>query len=176
MTLRWTAICALLVACTAAAALAPPSAGASLLAARSQCSGQQNVRAPERKQEDALRCLIDHARSQRAKPNRALERAAGRKAGDVVRCGLSHTACGRPFDSYAKRYGYASGTSGWRLGENLAWGKGKRSSARRAMKAWLGSPPHRQTMLSGAFEHYGIGLKRGGFGGVWVLQLGCRGC
>jgi hypothetical protein len=36
-------------------------------------------------------------------------------------------------------------------------------------------------MLTGAFEHIGLGLKRGRFGGhsnaaVWVLQVGCRGC
>ncbi|MGZ5346609.1 MAG: CAP domain-containing protein, partial [Solirubrobacterales bacterium] len=78
-------------------------------------------------------------------------------------------------------FGYAAGTSGWKLGENLAWGKRRRGSAREVFKAWLDSPPHRSTLLNGAFEHVGIGLKRGHFDGssqsaVWVLELGCRGC
>jgi hypothetical protein len=36
-------------------------------------------------------------------------------------------------------------------------------------------------MLNSSFEDLGIGLYRGSFGGggdagVWVLQVGCRGC
>ena len=160
--------------------IAPASAEADLVAPRTSCPGQQNVHAPEPKQEQAMSCLIDHARG-RTGSHRALERAAGRKVGDVFRCGFSHTACGRPFDTYPKRYGYTSGTSGWKLGENLAWGKGGNGSARQIFKAWLHSPPHRATMLNGAFEHIGLGLKRGSFNGsskaaVWVLEIGCRGC
>ena len=178
---------ATIVALVSVAALAAISlisaggAGAALVAPRSDCTGQQNTHAPESVQERALRCLIDYARSSGSKSYGALERAAGRKVGDVFDCGFSHTACGKPFDAYPKRFGYTSGTSGWKLGENLAWGKGDRGSAREILKAWLDSPPHRETLLSGAFEHIGIGLKRGRFGGnskaaVWVLQIGCRGC
>ena len=127
-----------------------------------------------------MHCLIDHARGSTASHS-ALEQAAGRKVGDIFDCGFSHTACGLAFDTYAKRYGYASGTSSWKLGENLAWGKSKRGSARQIFKAWLDSPPHRATMLDGSFEDIGIGLKQGRFGGnskaaVWVLTIGCRGC
>lgn len=160
-----------------------PAAGAQagLVAAPESCPGQQNTDASEGKQEDALRCLIDHARPGATKSHPALERAAGRKVGDIFDCGFSHTACGRSFDTYPKRYGYASGTSGWKLGENLAWGKRKRGSARQVLKAWLRSPPHRETLLNGGYEHIGIGLKRGRFNGspqaaVWVLEIGCRDC
>ena len=158
----------------------PTPAEGGIVAPRSKCAGQSNVHAPEPRQEDAMRCLINHARSN-LRPYKALERAAGRKAGDVRRCGFSHTACGRPFDVYPKRFGYTHGASSWRFGENLAWGKGRDGSARRIFKAWLDSPPHRHTMLTGAFEHVGLGLKRGRFRGhsnaaVWVLQVGCRGC
>jgi hypothetical protein len=163
------------------AVVAAAPATASMVADRSACHGQTNIHAPEPKQEQALRCLIDHVRGGDSQSFGALERAAGRKAGDIFDCGFSHTACGRPFDGYAKRFGYASGTSSWKLGENLAWGKRKRGSARNALKAWLNSPPHRATLLGGSFEHIGIGLKRGRFSGtskaaVWVLQIGCRGC
>ena len=162
------------------AGLPAAEANADLVAPGSKCPGQQNYNAPEPEQERAMRCLIDHARSN-PRSHKALERAAGRKVGDIFDCGFSHTACGRPFDLYPRQFGYTAGVSGWRLGENLAWGKRKNGSARQIFKAWLASPPHRATMLNGAFEHLGIGLKRGRFAGssqvaVWVLQMGCRGC
>ncbi len=130
-----------------------------------------------------MRCLINFARhasgAGTVRSDRALERAAGHKAGDVARCGLSHSACGQPADVYPRRFGYTSGSFQW--GENLAYGRGKRGSARKVLKAWLGSPPHRATLLRGSYEHLGLGLRRGRFSGqrnvgVWVLQLGCRGC
>ena len=131
-----------------------------------------------------MRCLINyarrHANSGALKSNHSLERAAGRKAGDVMRCGPSHTACGHPADAYAQQYGYMRAGS-WAWGENIGWGHGKNGTARSVFKQWLNDGPHRETMLTGSFEHFGIGLKRGHFQGhndsaVWVLELGCHGC
>ena len=158
-------------------------AEAGLVAPRSQCEGQKNIKAPEPRQEDAMRCLINYARDHSGSgglgSDRAFERAAGRKVGDVMDCGFSHTACGKPADIYPRKFGYTSGSFQW--GENLAYGVGKRGSARNVMEAWLNSPPHRSTMLRGSFDELGLGLRRGGFSGrdnvgVWVLQLGCQGC
>jgi len=157
-------------------------ADARLVAPRSKCPGQQKIRAPEPQQEKAMRCLINFARKQagagQVSNQGSLEKAAGRKAGDVMRCGFSHTACGNPADIYARRFGYFSAPS-WSWGENLAWGRGGLGSPRNILKAWLNSPPHRLTMLNGTFEHFGLGLKRGSFGGhanaaVWVLEIGCH--
>jgi uncharacterized protein YkwD len=165
-------------------ALGATVASADLLAPGSECRGQ-NAGAPEPRQEARLRCLINHARDRvglRAlRSNSALERSAEHKAGDVMRCGFAHTACGNSPDKWAHAYGYSSGARSWRFGENLAWGIGKKSTARRVLKAWLHSPPHRATLFTGSFEHLGIGLRRGSFAGspnagVWALQLGCRGC
>ena len=174
----------LIGAVTAAAmlllAIAP--AQARLVAPRSKCPGQQKISAPEPQQEKTMRCLINFARNQAGagsvSDESSLEKAAGRKAGDVVRCGFSHTACGRPADTYARQFGYMSASS-WLWGENLAWGRGNLGSPRNILKAWLNSPPHRETMLNGTFEHVGLGLKRGSFEGhanaaVWVLELGCH--
>jgi uncharacterized protein YkwD len=175
-------ICAL--ASTATLAIAAGPASAKLVAPRSKCAGQQNSRAPEPQQEKAMRCLINFARDHSGAGNvnsqGELEKAAGRKSGDVMRCGFSHTACGRAADTYPRRYGYMNASS-WSWGENLAWGRGKLGTARNILKAWLNSPPHRETMLNGRFEHLGLGLKRGSFSGhanaaVWVLELGCHGC
>jgi uncharacterized protein YkwD len=177
----------LLIGATAltCAAFGATQAQASLVAPGSACSGQKNANAPEPRQEDAMRCLIDYARDHSGvrdlDSNRKLEKAAGRKRKDVVECGFSHTACGRQADLWPHKFGYTSGVGSWSLGENLAWGRGKRGTARMILKAWLDSPPHRSTMLAGSFEDVGIGLYRGSFSGgrnagVWVLQVGCRGC
>jgi uncharacterized protein YkwD len=160
------------------------SADAKLVAPLSACQGQKNVKAPERLQEHAMHCLInfarDHAGVGRVDSNGRLERAAGRKVGDVMDCGFSHTACGNPADLYPRRFGYTSAPS-WQVGENLAWGRDGLGTPRKILKAWLNSPPHRETMLHGSFDHLGLGLRRGGFNGqnnvgVWVLELGCHGC
>lgn len=149
-------------------------------ASRSGCGPADSGHAPERAQETALRCLINRVRDRAGVQNlashKALERAAGGKVGDVADCGLSHTACGNAADSWARKTGYINGKGSWMWGENLAQGKRGRGTARSVLKAWLHSPPHRQTLLTGAFEHLGIGFKRKGNTGVWVLQVGCHGC
>jgi uncharacterized protein YkwD len=174
----------LVVGMSLIAGIAATQASAGLVAPRSECAGQANVHAPEHQQEKAMHCLINYARAHtgtgKVGSSHSLEQAAGQKSGDVMRCGFSHTACGKPADLYAQRYGYTSASS-WQWGENLAWGRGKRGSARKILKAWLHSPPHRETMLRGSFDDAGIGLRRGGFNGhhnaaVWVLELGCHGC
>lgn len=168
------------VAALAAAAFLVPDAGAGLIAPPSKCDDEARWRAPEPRQEKAMRCMIRHARraarAGRVGHYRALERAAGRKARDLSRCGFSHTACGRSADSWARAYGYTSGTGSWKFGENLARGRRQRGSARRVLRAWLDSPGHRATLLTASFEHFGIGLRRSGRTAIWVLQLGCRGC
>ena len=172
------------LAVCAIAAVSATQAAAGLVAPRSQCKAQKNAKAPERQQEKAMRCLINYARTHigagGVASSKSLERAAGEKSGDVMRCGFSHTACGKPADLYPRRYGYTE-AGGWQWGENLAFGRGKRGTARKILKAWLNSPPHRETMLRGSFDDAGIGLRKGGFSGrrnvaVWVLELGCHGC
>jgi uncharacterized protein YkwD len=159
-------------------------AGADLVAPGSKCPGQQNTHASEHDQEHAMQCLLNyarkHAKAGSLKRNKSLERAAGRKAGDVMRCGPSHTACGHPADAYAHQYGYMRDGS-WAWGENIGWGDGRGGTARAVFGDWLNDGPHRETMLRGSFEHLGIGLKRGSFQGhgnsaVWVIELGCHGC
>ena len=183
--IAWARPLTLAVTATGAAmALIAAPADASLVAPRSQCDGQTNAKAPTKVQEKAMRCLINYARNHTGSgglgSSKSLERAAGEKAGDVMRCGFSHTACGNPADLYARRYGYTEGSS-WQWGENLAWGRGDRGSAREIMGAWLNSPPHREAMLRGSFDDAGIGLRHGSFNGhrnaaVWALELGCHGC
>jgi uncharacterized protein YkwD len=155
------------------------TASADIVAPRAQCAASGNEDAGEPAQEDAMRCLINYARQHAGGggvgTDNRLERAAGRKVGDVVDCGFSHTACGNPADLYPRRFGYTSARS-FQFGENLAWGKGKRGSARNVLQAWLNSPGHRSTMLHGSFDDLGIGLRTHNGNAFWVLQLGCQGC
>lgn len=170
----------LLPAVAALTLLAPASAPASMVAPRAQCAGQDNPHVSGHAQQQAMKCLINYARSRAGvgglSSSRALERAAGRKSHDVAACGFSHTACGNAADLYVHRYGYASGTSGWRWGENLAYGRGKKSTPRAIVQAWLGSPPHRDNMLAGSFKDLGVGMRERNGVAYWALMLGCRGC
>ena len=125
------------------------------MAPRADCKAQSNHKAPEPRQEDAMRCLINYARQQVGAGGIGHEPQArargGRKVGDVVDCGLSHTACGKPAFYYPERFGYTRGS--WRAG---------REPRRRSRQAGHGAQgdeavaelghPMRDTMLGGSFE------------------------
>ena len=49
----------------------------------------------------------------------------------------------------------------WQVGENIAWGRGKRSSPAAIVDAWMHSPPHRELILTGSIKDVGVGIKRG---------------
>ena len=42
------------------------------------------------------------------------------------------------------------GARAWTVGENLAWGSGRRSTPREIVAAWMNSPGHRANILSAA--------------------------
>ena len=105
-----------------------------------------------------------------------LEKAAGRKSTRRRRLRLLAHRLRQPGRPLRPRYGYTSGTSGWRWGENLAYGRGKHSTPRAIVKAWLNSPPHRENMLTGSFNDIGIGMSERNGIAYWALELGCRGC
>lgn len=49
----------------------------------------------------------------------------------------------------------------WGVAENIGYGYGNESSPRAMVAAWMASPPHRLNILSRAYEHIGIGVRRG---------------
>lgn len=100
--------------------------------------------------------------------NPALGAAAQAKAGDLVTCGFSHTACGRAANYWIRAKGYGGGCSA----ENIAQGQ---SSPRRVFHAWMASPGHRANILSASYSVIGIGTAAGGGSQWWVMELGgCR--
>jgi uncharacterized protein YkwD len=58
------------------------------------------------------------------------------------------------------------GARGPAWGENLAWGAGRRASARSIVGAWLNSPGHRKNLLRPGWNRIGIGALKGRFLGV----------
>ncbi len=72
---------------------------------------------------------------------------------------FSHTSrSGSNVAQRLARVGYMRGARSWFVGENLAWGSGKRSSPREIVRAWMRSPGHRHNILQSRFREIGIGL------------------
>lgn len=55
------------------------------------------------------------------------------------------------------------GVRGPLYGENLAWGKGDRATARGIVRGWLASPGHRANLLRPGWTRIGIGARVGTF-------------
>ncbi len=165
-------------------ALLEPSAGAMdlarLIAPTTVCADQADPRAPAGAQERAMRCMSDYAR-QRMRMGRLgraadLDRSAVDKSADIIRCdSFSHYACGRGLTYWMQQTGYIPAPC-WRVGENIAQGRGERGSVRVIFRTWLHSPPHRENIL-GHYSQIGVGLKVGKLGGrsdvhVWTQDFG----
>lgn len=56
---------------------------------------------------------------------------------------------------------YLSGSHGWTVGENIAWGSFDYASPAETVDGWMHSPPHRANILNGRFREIGIGITRG---------------
>ncbi len=65
-----------------------------------------------------------------------------------------------------------------RIGEILAWGEGRLSTPRAAVRSWLHSPPHRRVLLGRNYRDIGVGVAIGSpYGGgrgsaTYVANLG----
>lgn len=168
-------IAALLPVALVLAFLAAPST------ASAACPGQNDASASATKQERAVLCLVNGARTSRgltaltAPPS--LARAAARKSGDILRCDeFSHEACGREFTYWFDQVGY----HGCREGENIAYASGTYATPRTIFKLWMGSSGHRENIL-GDYREIGIGLQIGRLGKVggahvWTQEFGSRDC
>lgn len=109
-------------------------------------------------------CLLNVERKQRSirklQLSPRLSKAARRHARDMARNNyFSHNSRnGASFLDRIKKTGYLRGARSWMAGENLAWGSGRLSTPRATVRAWMNSPGHRANILTGRFEHIGIGI------------------
>jgi uncharacterized protein YkwD len=131
----------------------------------------------------AVLCLLNVERETRnlprLRPNRALSGAAARYARRMVRDRFfSHD---RPaLTARVRSSGYVPPRGRWRVGENLAWGRGARADPRAIVRAWMKSAPHRHNVLNPRYRDVGIGLAPGvpvagePHGATYVTEFGVR--
>lgn len=160
------------LAAIAATWASPASAG--LIAPQTTCKNVSGF-GNKAKARKSMLCFTNYARKKkglvRYRFDSRLNRASGRKAGDILRCDeFSHEACGRPFQYWIERSGY----EGCAIGENIAWGSGSLGTSRQIFKAWMNSPGHRSAILSRDYRQIGIGLKTGTLSGSPGPASGCR--
>ena len=112
--------------------------------------------------------------------NRRLSTAARRHSRAMVRERFfSHDSLnGASFAHRIRATGYLDGAQGWSLGENIAYGSGRRSTPRAIARAWMNSPGHRANILSESFRDIGIDIASGtpvGTGGAtYTTDFGRR--
>jgi len=110
------------------------------------------------------------------KASRPLAVASNQHTGDMLRRDfLSHSSSdGTAMPDRVRRY---TGTKNW-VGENIAAISG-RATARKAVRMWMNSPPHRAVLLSPSGRRIGVGKRRGKLGSarraVFTADLTSRG-
>ena len=135
----------------------------------------------------ATLCLVNRERRRRGlralRSDRRLALAARRHAADMVRHSyFAHDSrSGARFTSRIVRTGYLRGVASWRTGENIAWGAGRSSTARRVVRSWMNSSGHRANILNGGFRDLGVGVVAGApvpgrydVGATYVHDFGVR--
>jgi uncharacterized protein YkwD len=111
--------------------------------------------------------LLNAARAEHGAPplqlDARLARSARRHSCDMVahHYFAHESRSGARFSARIVRAGWMRGRRHWRVGENLAWGSGRRASHAATVSAWLHSPAHRRILLSPGFRVVGIGIVRG---------------
>ena len=181
MARRLTLTSLLVLAIVAAVAGSAQALKVSRLMAPASVCRHQGRAGPDAVQEQAMRCMTNFARRHAGRGPlgevRTLDRSAGHKSRDILRCdSFSHYACGRDFTFWMRRVGYIP-TSCWRAGENIAWGTGDYGTVRSIFRAWMHSPEHRENILASDYGQFGVGLDVGPLGPhrrahVWVQHFG----
>jgi uncharacterized protein YkwD len=107
-------------------------------------------------------CLLnDIRRSKGLRPfrlNRKLSRASQRHTNAMT---AHHFFAHGDFVGRIRSAHYLSGSRGWTVGENIAWGSYDYATPASIVDGWMHSPPHRANILNGHFREIGIGVSRG---------------
>jgi cysteine-rich secretory family protein len=77
---------------------------------------------------------------------------------------------------------YRAHTSGFSVGENLAWGTGNYATPAHILAEWMASPPHRALILNGEFHDAGVAvaaavpsiLSADNRGATYAIEFGVR--
>jgi uncharacterized protein YkwD len=153
------------VACPVAVTILLSLGGVPAPAAAKRCAGAATapVKLSPAGRERAVVCEINRARRGRGLAPVAADPRLTRMAGS-----FAHAMVARRFFSHVGPGGAtlgarlrASGYRGRAAGEVLAWGQGRRATARSAVRAWLRSPPHRRVLLGRSYRDVGVGVALG---------------
>lgn len=173
-------------------ALGATAGGASAAAATGAPAGCANVAtvptSPAMRQAaaDAVLCLINAERAQRAlapvRSSSLLTKAAMSHAGDMVRRGyFSHeTPSGQDLRARVVRTGYLRGARRPMLGETIAWGADAYAAPKQLVADLMRSAAHKAIVLDRRFRDIGVGLTLGapvdgmGQGATLSLSFGRR--
>jgi uncharacterized protein YkwD len=156
----------LLLPLFAAALFAVPAAPA----AAAPCAGQNLIPTEQNTTQirSATRCLINKERTRRGRralgADRQLTSAAQRYSQHMVdERFFAHVSPGGStlLSRIRTTTKYLAETVSYSLGENLAWGSGKRATPRQTVIAWMASPGHRRNILDRDFRQVGIGIAIG---------------
>jgi uncharacterized protein YkwD len=160
------ALTLLLTAVLALVCAAPPAVAAAPLACRG--AGQAPSQASIAAVRGATLCLLNRERAQRGlgalRSNRSLRAAASRYAARMSRQDFfAHVAPdGSSMVDRIRRTAYLRGAvRRWTVGENLAWGAGRRATPAQTVAAWMASPGHKANILALGFAEIGIGVTLG---------------
>jgi uncharacterized protein YkwD len=144
-------------------ALGPASAGAA------QCKGGDRAafRTDGQRAEKATLCLLNKERASRglhrlSSDSRQREAAARHNRLMIRKDCFDHECAGeKDLIGRLTEAGYLPCSCAWFVSENIAWGYGSRSTPRRIVDAWMGSPPHRDNILNPSFRDAGVAVDSG---------------
>jgi uncharacterized protein YkwD len=118
---------------------------------------------PKERARKAVRCLVNKKRSNLHLQGQLTEAAQGHSAFMARKNCFSHLCPGEaPLKMRITRTGYLSGVSSYGYGEVIAK-LPKQGRPVDVVRMWMNSPPHRDILLNGSYDHIGVGLaiKRG---------------
>ena len=159
--------CGVVICCCAVLAWQPSKASA---------NGVGSLDRAERKVIRIVNRIRGRHGLRRLKASRPLAAAASVHTGDMLaRDFLSHSSSdGTAMSDRVRRF---TGRKAW-VGESIAAIPG-RATARKAVRMWMNSPPHRAVLLAPAGRRIGVGKRRGKLGSarraVFTADLTSRG-
>jgi len=109
-------------------------------------------------------CLVDEVRTAHhlrpLRPNQELHAVAARQVNCVVRWNDFADDCPSGQTPWAQIAATPYGThaAGLSIGQTLGWGTGPYRTPAEMVAAWMSSPPHREIILTGAFNDAGVGV------------------
>lgn len=125
--------------------------------------------------QQATRCLVNRERTKRGlkslKTSEELLKASDWQNQDMLAYTyFDHSRPDGPdFVERILRFGYAKGSEGYSIGENLAWASQRIATPRKIVNMWMKSPPHRKNILTKGFRDQAVSAawSAGNVGGAY---------